>query len=443
MSKTINLLASAAAIFILLAVAFMYERYTASNDASTVNIAGQQRMLTVRIVEEVLFDHLIQRTNDHNHAVAPTVKKLVDKIYTNMDQLRPEITDYKTVKIFEVTVKAFEGFLPLLSKIDHLDLQELHNAGKQMVHQFDLLVSAIEIEKADNHTSGVLAGVSFWLLSMISIISLGFLAYKALTKIINQSNQDYRQLARRAEEAMDIALAASKTKSEFLANMSHELRTPLNAIIGFSEIMLNGLGGELSDKHKEYSNDIFNSGHHLLKLINDILDLSKVEAGKTEVHPENVSICSIFKDCVGLIYERAQEKQIIIDVKTSCDGLFVYADPIRVKQIVLNLLANSVKFTSEKGKINISCMVGDKTIITIEDNGIGMNEEGVKAALTKFGQANTGLAREYEGTGLGLPLSVELAKLMGGTVDVASELGIGTTITVTLPKGKDESVQTS
>lgn len=255
-------------------------------------------------------------------------------------------------------------------------------------------------------------------------------------RTIEEQAQDHLRLAEKHEDAKNIALAANKTKSEFLANMSHELRTPLNAIIGFSEVMASGIGGTLSAKHQEYAKDIQNSGSHLLKLINDILDLSKIDAGKTEIHPENVSICSIFKSCIPLIAERAQEKLINIEVKTSCDGLYVYADPIRLKQIILNLLSNSVKFTNMNGKIDISCFIGDNVIITIEDDGIGMDEKGIEAALTKFGQVNTGLDRAYEGTGLGLPLSVELAELMNGHIDVVSELGIGTTITVTLPKAK-------
>lgn len=238
------------------------------------------------------------------------------------------------------------------------------------------------------------------------------------------------------EEAKNIAVAENKSKSEFLANMSHELRTPLNAIIGFSEVMISGMGGELSDKHKEYANDILDSGNHLLKLINNILDLSKIEADKTEIHPENVNICSVFRNCIKLIAEKAQEKQINIKVTLSSNDLFVYADPVRLKQIILNLLSNSVKFTDTNGKIDVSCVVGDNVIITIEDNGIGMDKEGLEAALTKFGQANTGLSRTHEGTGLGLPLSIELAKLMGGNLDIVSELGVGTTVIVTLPKAE-------
>lgn len=238
------------------------------------------------------------------------------------------------------------------------------------------------------------------------------------------------------EEAKNIAVAENKSKSEFLANMSHELRTPLNAIIGFSEVMISGMGGELSDKHKEYANDILDSGNYLLKLINNILDLSKIEAGKTEIHPEKVSICDVFNSCMRLISERAQEKQINVELKTSCDGLYAYADPLRLKQIILNLLSNSVKFTEVNGKVDISCVVGDSVIIVIEDNGIGMDEKGLEDALTKFGQANSGLARTHEGTGLGLPLSIQLAELMGGTLDVVSALEVGTTVTLTLPKAR-------
>ena len=255
-------------------------------------------------------------------------------------------------------------------------------------------------------------------------------------RTIEEQNHDLMGLAEKQEEAKNTALAANKTKSEFLANMSHELRTPLNAIIGFSEVMLSKVGGELSDKHKEYVDDILCSGNHLLELINDILDLSKIEAGKTEIYSEKIDVCSIFRSCMALMAERAQEKLINIEVKTSCDGLYVYADSIRLKQIILNLLSNSVKFTDMGGKIDISCAIGDKVIITIEDNGIGMDEEGLQAAIMKFGQVNTGLSRTYEGTGLGLPLSIELAKLMDGSLDIVSELGIGTTVTVTLPKAE-------
>jgi len=238
------------------------------------------------------------------------------------------------------------------------------------------------------------------------------------------------------EEAKNIAVAENKSKSEFLANMSHELRTPLNAIIGFSEVMISGMGGELSDKHKEYANDILDSGNHLLKLINNILDLSKIEAGKTEIHPENVDVCSVFRNCIKLIAEKAQEKQINIKVTLSSNDLFVYADPVRLKQIILNLLSNSVKFTDMNGNINIRYVVGDNVVISIEDDGIGMDEKGLEAALVKFGQANNGLARTSEGTGLGLPLSVELAKLMGGSIEFVSKLGVGTTVTLTLPKAE-------
>lgn len=255
-------------------------------------------------------------------------------------------------------------------------------------------------------------------------------------RITEERNRELMDLVGEYKEAKNIALVAGKSKSEFLANMSHELRTPLNAIIGFSEVMLSGVGGDLSIKHKEYVGDVLASGNHLLSLIADILDLSKIEAGKIEVYLENVSICSVFKDCMVMIDERAQEKEINIEVKTSCDGLFVYADPLRLKQIILNLLSNSVKFTDVGGKIDVRCLVGDNVIIIVEDNGIGMDEEGLKAALTEFGQVNTDLNCTHEGTGLGLPLSIELAKIMGGTLDIVSALEVGTTVTLTLPKAE-------
>lgn len=445
--KTVSLLATMAIIFVFLAGVFTYERYMASSDASIINVAGQQRMLTVKLVNEVIFDHLQKSGTyySYDHMNNSEITAIINKIQSNMDQLRADkFTNIETFKAFDDAEKQFELFLSFFSMDVSDTLKAFREAGEYTLHDFDVLVSVIETEKVTQNSTNIVIGVIFWILSMILIGILTLLIYKSLSTNLAKSGfkieeqaQDYKKLAEEHEEAKDIALAANKTKSEFLANMSHELRTPLNAIIGFSDVMLSGIGGDLSEKHGDYTKDIRNSGKHLLDIINDILDLSKIEAGKTEVNLEDTSICSIFKSCIPLIAERAQEKQIKVKLLTSCDGLSVYADSIRLKQVMLNLLTNSVKFTDDKGYINIACRENDdKIIISIEDNGIGMDKEGVKAALIKFGQANNGLARTHEGTGLGLPLCVELLKLMNGTIDVVSELGTGTMITLTLPKNK-------
>lgn len=438
--KTINALAAVAVIFMFLAGVFTYERYMATDDARTINIAGQQRMLTVEIVEEVMLDHLIHSADVHKHSVAPMVGKLVNRIDTNMDQLRSEIINDETVKAFDAAIKTFEEFLPLFSRIHHLDLLELHEAGEQTVHQFDLLVSAIELEKTNKHMSGILTGVAFWFLSMVSIIALGILSYKALSNTINQSgltimeqNQNLIRLAKEAEEAKNVAMAADCAKSEFLANMSHELRTPLNAIIGFSEMMLQGMFGDLNEKYKGYTDDIYTSGKHLLNVIDDILDLAKIDAGKSEVTLITVDPKLTIAASIAIVREKAKEKRIKI-TEEIIDGQYIHADEIRIKQIMLNLLSNSIKFTDDGGLISIKTeLVNGMMRISVTDNGIGMDEKGLKKALMKFGQADGSLTRQHEGTGLGLPLVVELTKLQNGIFDIKSKLGVGTTVSLDFP----------
>ena len=249
---------------------------------------------------------------------------------------------------------------------------------------------------------------------------------------IEEQNQDLLILVREAEEAKNIALAANRAKSEFLANMSHELRTPLNAIIGFSELIKSGMV-EDTDKVIEYSTDIHSSGQHLLEIINDILDLAKIESGLFDLYIEPTTVHHVIRSSILLVKERAHGKRNKIDVQIDED-LQAHVDPTRFKQIILNLLTNSVKFT-EDGVITIAHDECDKYhYFSVKDTGIGMDADGVKRALLKFGQVDGGLARREEGTGLGLPLVKELTELHGGVCKVESEPGVGTTVTVSFPK---------
>jgi len=255
------------------------------------------------------------------------------------------------------------------------------------------------------------------------------LAVKALI----ESNEQLSAALRASEDAKNIAEAADRAKSEFLANMSHELRTPLNAIIGFSEIMKGEMFGGLNDRYKEYTGDILDSGTHLLKVINDILDLAKIESGKSEINLEKVDLQAAIKSSITIIKERAFEKEIRI-VEEHMDGSCIHADTIRIKQIMLNLLTNSVKFTDKGGLITIRTEeVDGRMQISVTDNGIGMDEKGLEKSMTKFGQADGSLTREHEGTGLGLPLVVEMTYLQNGLFDITSELGVGTTVTLAFP----------
>jgi signal transduction histidine kinase len=231
------------------------------------------------------------------------------------------------------------------------------------------------------------------------------------------------------------AETANRTKSEFLANMSHELRTPLNAIIGYSEIIKKGMFGPLSERYREYSSDIFDSGTHLLALINDILDLSKLEAGQFELQEENVDLAAAIRASMHLIETTAEKSKVRLSVAAGVhEPLLVRADDRRLRQILINLLSNAVKFTPEGGRVHVSTSVTSQgVIIAVSDTGIGMTPDHISKALEPFRQIDSKLSRKYEGTGLGLPLAKHLVELHHGTLSIESKVNVGTTVTVVLP----------
>jgi len=230
---------------------------------------------------------------------------------------------------------------------------------------------------------------------------------------------------------------ANRAKSEILANMSHELRTPLNAIIGFSQMFQDRTFGPLGhEKYDEYAADISISGQHLLTLINDILDVSAIEAGKLELNEEYIDVARIVESSVRMVSNRAEDSGIHlrVDIADGVSGL--YADKRRIKQILLNLLSNAIKFTEPGGEISVEAMVaaaGD-IIFRVTDTGIGMNELELAKAMEQFGQVDSSHARKYEGSGLGLPLTVGLVALHNGVFNIESEKGEGTAVTISFPQ---------
>jgi signal transduction histidine kinase len=240
---------------------------------------------------------------------------------------------------------------------------------------------------------------------------------------------------RNLTSALDAAAAGSQSKSQFLATMSHELRTPLNAIIGFSEILRDQLFGPIgSERYRDYAASIFSSGSHLLGLINDILDISKFDAGKLELHEEPVDVGALVADCLRLIEPQARKAKVQLQAGIEEGAFRLRADERRLRQILLNLLSNAVKFTPEGGHVRISAArKSDGFVVAIADNGIGIAPGDIPRALERFGQIDSTLSRKYEGTGLGLPLAKHLTELHGGTLDVGSEVGVGTTVTLTFP----------
>ncbi len=250
------------------------------------------------------------------------------------------------------------------------------------------------------------------------------------------AKQDAEKSAELARKAMLDAQAANRAKTEFLANMSHELRTPLNAIIGFSDMMKSRMLGPTSgDKFLEYAKDINDSGQHLLELINDILDLAKIESGKLELHEQTIDVGRITKTCLILIKERADEGCLSVHDRLPSDAPTLRADERKFKQIMINLLSNAVKFTPEGGEIVVEGQVdADRSFaIKVSDTGIGIAREDIWKAMAPFMQVESDLGRKFEGTGLGLSLTKALVELHGGTLTIDSEVGVGTTVTVRFP----------
>ena len=244
------------------------------------------------------------------------------------------------------------------------------------------------------------------------------------------------EAAQALRHAKDVAETANRTKSEFLANMSHELRTPLNAIIGFAEMMEMEVFGDLGNDHyREYIGDIHHSGQHLLNLINDILDVSKVEAGKIELRESDIDVAEVIAGCVRLVAERAATGEVAIELDVPRDLPALYADEHRVKQILLNLLSNAVKFTPPKGIVTVRARADRMQGFAVEvvDTGIGIAAKDIPRAFEPFVQIDSALNRKAEGTGLGLPLSRALMALHGGSLDLISEAGKGTNVRVAFP----------
>lgn len=235
-------------------------------------------------------------------------------------------------------------------------------------------------------------------------------------------------------EANVIAETSNRTKSEFLANMSHELRTPLNSVIGFSEVLLEGNSGSLNERQTRYLKNISKSGKHLLTIINDILDISKIESGKMHLYKENISVKNLLEDMFSSMQPLAAEKEIVMKVSFGPDLSYIQADKGKIKQVLYNLIGNALKFTEHGGFVTIGAKVnGDMVYISVEDTGIGISRMDQEKLFKPFTQIDSSISRKYEGTGLGLALSKELVVLHGGKIWVVSEPGKGSAFTFTIP----------
>jgi signal transduction histidine kinase len=235
---------------------------------------------------------------------------------------------------------------------------------------------------------------------------------------------------------------ANRAKTDFLANMSHELRTPLNAIIGFSEILSGEHLGPLNNgRYLEYSHDIHSSGQHLLSIINDVLDMSKIEAGKLEITDEEIQVRALLNGSVRMVRERARKQSVDVVCNLAEADHVIIADERAMKQCLLNLLSNAIKFSAEEAKVTVEAAIlaDGRSVLTIADEGIGMSQQELERALQPFGQAQTSTTRTYGGTGLGLPITRGLVEAHGGVLSIASAPGQGTRVSIILPAQRTRS----
>jgi signal transduction histidine kinase len=255
------------------------------------------------------------------------------------------------------------------------------------------------------------------------------------TAQIAQAQAEAEVNAAKLAHALELADAAAESKSLFFANMSHELRTPLNAIIGFSEMMHGEVFGPLgNDRYREYILNVKNSGTHLLGMVNDILDLTRYDSGRMTLREEELDVEEAIRSALSLVEYQAAKAQLKLDAHLAVGGISCKADAKRLKQILVNLLSNAIKFTPAGGEVRIAARPTEAgLVIAVTDTGIGMSEDQIPMALERFGQIDSKLSRKYEGTGLGLPLTKCLVELHGGTLVLESQLGAGTTATVTFP----------
>lgn len=267
---------------------------------------------------------------------------------------------------------------------------------------------------------------------MVLVIILLITARRAEAIITKQHEVNMELVAAAAQ-----AEAQSQDKSQFLASVSHELRTPLNAIIGFSDIIRNEAKSSLEKIYQDYLEDIYASGKHLLSLINDILDFSKAEAGKLQIEWAETDATKIIRNSLRMVLPRAETAQVTLVEDIPSHHLVIVTDAKKLKQVLLNLLSNAVKFTPAGGEVRCHAwtdVVTGALNIEVRDTGIGIAPKDISRVMTPFGQVDSALSRKYEGTGLGLPLSKKFVESMGGNFAIESELKVGTSITISIPK---------
>jgi signal transduction histidine kinase len=318
------------------------------------------------------------------------------------------------------------------------------SAGVMSTHFVGLaalnLTEISTVSSASDITMPVMFGIALTAVIML-IIGLGIvgaLVDRYVGEIETAKDQLEARVTERTDELSAAKLraeSAARAKSEFLASMSHELRTPLNAIIGFSDMIAHASMGPIDPRYSNYGTDIFNSGQHLLSLVNEVLDLSKLESGRFELHEEQLDIAEVLDSCREMVTGLANKAGVELTIDLDPNLHQVWADPLRIKQIVVNLLSNAIKFTEAGGHVFAGARMSDtgETVIDVQDTGIGMRAQDIEKALEPFGQIDSPMNRGQGGTGLGLPVVKHLIELHGGKLTIVSDAGAGTSVSVRLP----------
>lgn len=398
---------------------------------------GNIDILKIRLISPTGVE-IYDSTPQLNYSVKPNLLKFIDGHksledllhLSQREQSRQSAINYAIVRDGNSETKK-----NLLTSYIPIRVTEVFPGTNELAAKANAILEiTYDINNSINKLETLQFSIIFIITCALSILTGAIFLYSQKAEMVLDKQQE---ASLEMAAAKSNAEAESRSKSQFLANVSHELRTPLNAIIGFSEIISSESMGPIgNEQYKEFIRDIHTSGVHLLSLINDILDFSKAEENKLTVEIEQVDLSKLAKVCIRMVMPRAEEAKVSIIDEIPAEHIKLMADNKRLKQAILNILSNSVKFTPEGGAITIKTFKDPDThqaFIEISDTGVGMAPQDLARALSPFGQVDNKLSRRYEGTGLGLPLTKKLVELMKGRFDIRSESGVGTTVSLAFP----------